>query len=198
MLIFNISSHALTVVADFSFFVNLIQPQCCRFHYNFKECPVTSCDSDGVISLWRGPGDGNIVSYNPHLLCAAQCHIHTTIVSGPRAIPYVCKYLGKGDTYARAAIVEAKAQRRASQDPNAPPIDVAGVYMKRRMVTFSEAIVRLLEGELIQRSPPVVTVYVMIPRLHMLCRVLFPSSLHASIPSHTCLSPLLPCSSLPL
>jgi Helitron helicase-like domain at N-terminus len=136
----------------------------CRFNYPFAQRDSTTIDENNRVQVWRGPGDGYIVPYNPSLLCAAQCHIHTNIISGVNAIPYVCKYLGKGDTTARTAIVEARAKRSALNDPNASPVDVSTVYMKRRMVSYSEALVRLMEGDLVRRWPPVATVHVILPR----------------------------------
>lgn len=141
----------------------------CRFRFPFDPCAATFVHDDGNVDLWRGPSDGDIVSYIPHLLCAAQQHIHTKIVFGPRAVPYVCKYLGKGDTYARAAILQAKKHKR--ENPGAPPVNIAHTYMNRRAVSFSEAIVRLLEDSLVNRWPPVESIRVSLPKTSTMNKV---------------------------
>ena len=47
---------------------------------------------------------------------------------------------------------------RAHEDSDAPAVDVAQTYMKHRMVSFSEAIVRLIEAPVVRRFPPVDTI----------------------------------------
>lgn len=126
--------------------------------------------------LWRGPQDGNIVSYNPFQLCAHQGHVHVTAVSGARAIPYICKYLGKGDTCARAAIISERKKRR--EQGSEQPVDIGLTYMKHRMVSYSEALVRFLEAPLVRRWPAVATVKVIPPRQDVMKKVRHQTSLH--------------------
>ena len=77
----------------------------------------------------------------------------------PKQSP-ICKCLGKGDACARAAIIAGK--RGAHEDSDAPAVDVAQTYMKHRMVSFSEAIVRLMEAPIVRRFPPVDTIKIML------------------------------------
>ena len=51
---------------------------------------------------------------------------------------------------------------RAHEDSDAPAVDVAQTYMKHRMVSFSEAIVRLMEAPIVRRFPPVDTIKIML------------------------------------
>jgi hypothetical protein len=114
----------------------------------------THFDEDGKLRLQPGEHDVNVVSYNPHLLCACDAHVHTTIVSGTRAIPYVLKYVGKGDDGVRAALRDAHHKR--AQDPDAPPVDVVKIYQKYRRVCSFEALMRFLQAPIVNRWPPVV------------------------------------------
>ena len=110
----------------------------------------------------RGPADIYVVSYNPHLLCAAQAHVNTTVVSGPRAIPYVLKYLAKGDSKARVALTAARELR--ARNPAAPPPDISKVYEMYRTVSFSEAVARTFEAPVVMRWPAVKSIHVWPPR----------------------------------
>lgn len=112
----------------------IAEPGKCRFHFP-KPCNQASyLDDAGNFHPWRGPDDADIVEYNPHLLCQTRAHINCKLVIGTKAIPYVCSYLGKGDTYAKTAIIEARRAEKeaaAAQGREKAPVDIAHVYENR-------------------------------------------------------------------
>jgi hypothetical protein len=135
----------------------------CRFGFPFKELAQTRFHSDGKVLYKRGPLDGWTVSYNPYLLCAARAHINTTVACGAAAIPYICKYLGKGDSCARAAIIKERTQAR--KEGTNCTVDPTRVYEQYRTVGASEALARILDAAIINQFPSVITVRVKTPAL---------------------------------
>ena len=135
----------------------------CRFGFPFATNPATYVDDSGHLMPWRRAGDERVAPYCPHLLMAAEAHIHTTVAIGTGTIAYMCSYAGKGDSCARLAIVEAKAKehRTAESEHRSPkPVDALTVYERHRITTASEAFAHILQQRFAEGWPPVTAIYI--------------------------------------
>jgi hypothetical protein len=130
--LYDVSLHHLV----YTFMRHKYTPYCkkatgtCRVHFPQPPTPHTFVDEKGQLHLRRRPEDFGIVIFSPHQLCLTRGHICSFPVPGVSAIPYIATYLGKGDSYARTALINArrgekKTAEKEKRDPK--PLDVKKV-----------------------------------------------------------------------
>ena len=78
----------------------------------------------------------------------------------------LCRYLGKGEGYARVAIKEAlakEAQQAAAEGRERRKLDVMKLFSTRKVTTASEAYARVLEAAIATWFPSVEPIRVAMP-----------------------------------
>src|SRR5277367_1607241 len=112
---------------------------------------------DGTTVQVRGATMDNryVVPYNPYLLLKYDAHINVEVCTSLRAVKYIYKYIYKGFDCANLAIT-------AGQNPEIRHNEVAN-YIDARYVSAPEAMWRLLESPMHDRSHAVLRLPVHLP-----------------------------------
>lgn len=104
---------------------------------------------DGDVLLRRGPQDGYVVSYNPCPLTAHQCHVRMTALSGPRVIPFICKFLDNGYTHPGSDLVSHRKKPHEQGSEQPVNIGLAYMHVHHRRVSYSKSLLRFLQAPLV-------------------------------------------------